>query len=391
MFSDRTAWPRDPNPISQALVAARRQGRRLLDLTNNNPSQAGLSPHPVADEIWRRISIPPYIPEPLGQTPARQAVAEYYRHMQISVTPGRVFLGSGTSELYLQLFWLFGDPGGRILVQRPGYPLFEMIAGLANLTVEGWHQIFDGNAWRIDRAGLAAQMDQAPRPRAIVLISPNNPTGNFLAPGDWFWLSAHAAERNIPLIVDEVFADYSWTAEPAVRHQIFSNTSGLTFVLSGLSKVLALPQLKLSWGVAVGARNLVDEALARLELTADTFLNTAPTVQAALPDLLAQREVLQAGIKARCRQNLDALFAKGWKNLRALPVDGGWSAVVTTARSSEEDEKLAARILEHGVIVSPGFLFDLPPELGASFVLSLLTDPGSFSAGLDMVDSVVAG
>lgn len=372
VFSRRTAWlPADDlPPVSSASP--------VLDLTISNPTAVGLV-HPP--DLYASLGDPggaAYDPDPLGLPSARAAVAAYYAARGAAVPLDHLCLLAGTSEAYAHVLALLCDPGDQVLVPQPGYPLLPMIADLASVELRPYPLLYDGT-WSIDLHGLEAALAAAPRARAIALVAPNNPTGNYLSPAELAALESLAAARGLALVADEVFFDYP--LEPVSAASPIDATRALTFVLSGLSKVAALPQLKLAWIAVRGPAPLVREATRRLELVADAFLSAATPVQRAAPTLLAAAPAIQRTILARARTNLAALRrACAPTTITPLAVQAGWTAVVRLPRLHELDGRGWSRELLHaGVLTQAGELYDLPP---AHLALSLITPEPEFAAGL---------
>lgn len=388
MFSRRTAWVPADDPLAAALQAHRAAGLPLVDLTGSNPTALGLV-HPPA--VYAALGDPGgafYDPDPLGLPAARDAVAGYYAARGASVPRERLCLLASTSEAYAHLLALLCDPGDAVLVPRPGYPLLPMLADLAHVELAGYPLLYDGT-WSIDLPALAAALAACPRARAIALVAPNNPTGSYLAPDELAAIDALAAGRGLALLVDEVFWDYPLGHAPKAS-PIMSPTRALTFVLSGLSKVAALPQLKLAWIAAQGPAALVDEAMRRLELVADAYLSASTPVQRAAGALLAAAPAMQSAILERARDNLGHLRrACAGTSLTALDVQGGWLALVRLPAVHDLDGAAwALQALRGGVLAQPGELYDLegPPHLA----LSLITPPEAFQRGVDRLLDIAA-
>jgi aspartate/methionine/tyrosine aminotransferase len=296
-----------------------------------------------------------------------------------------VILTAGTSEGYAHLFRLLGDPGERVHVPSPGYPLFEHLAALEGLAAVPYRLLPPacGARWRIDFASLEASL--GPASRALLVIHPHNPTGSFVDPADLARLRALGRARGLALISDEVFAGTGASETSPPSALVDAEGGPLHFVLSGASKLLALPQLKLAWLVVAGPAAARTEALARLEFVADAYLSASPLLARALPGLLARQRELLAPLRERCAANrarLAALDPEG--PLVALPAEAGWAAILR-ARGPLDAEALALGLLEReGVLVQPGFLFDLEDEPGAAqLVVSVLPEPERFARGLD--------
>ena len=376
MFSSRLPASLAPNRISVAVDAARARGP-LHDLTETNPTVVGLR-YP-ADAIRAALAAPAaltYEPTPKGLPSARAAVADYYKRHGMTVGAERITLTASTSEAYGWLFKLLCDPGDDVLVPTPSYPLFDHLAALESVRPVAYPLRYHGG-WFLDVEEVRRAL--TPRTRAILVVNPNNPTGSFLKRDEARALAALAAERDLALVSDEVFADYAFAPDPARVTTLAGETSALTFCLSGLSKLVGLPQLKLGWIVVGGPEPRRAEAEARLELIADTYLSVAAPVQHAAPALLALVDDVGAQIGARVRENRATLAAALAGTAASLyGAEGGWSAIVRLPATATEEEHTLA-LLDDGVLVHPGFFFDLP---STSVVISLLVAPDTLAASL---------
>ncbi|MGH9664740.1 MAG: pyridoxal phosphate-dependent aminotransferase [Bryobacteraceae bacterium] len=381
-FSSRLHWDLQTNPLSSLLASRRAAGARILDLTESNPTHAGLE-YP-ANEILRAISDERalyYEPLPAGSLAAREAIADYYSAHGVSVSPDRILLTASTSEAYAYLFKLLTEPGDEILAPQPSYPLFEFLAGMELAHIRPYALRYDG-AWRVDFDSLKEAI--GPRARAVVVVNPNNPTGSYLKRAELSRLHEICAQNELALIADEVFADYPLHADAGRVETLAGSDNVLTFSLSGLSKVAALPQMKLGWIVAGGPAEDCRRAMERLELIADTYLSVGTPVQIALPRLLAVRDAIQTPMKERLRENLDFLRSRTAQSAcRALAVEGGWYATLQVPRTRSEEAWTLELLEQDDVLVQPGFFYDFPAE--AYLVLSLLTPPATFRDGVERI------
>lgn len=380
-FSNRTHWDLSENDLSAAVRAHRASGSSLADLTISNPTVCGFDYDEA--ELLAPLSNPTslrYTADPLGMLSARTAVADYYLDHDATVPAERICLTTSTSEAYSFLFRLLCDPGDEVLVARPSYPLFDYIAQLDDVVLREYPIHYDPNAdaqscWSIDFHALRATV--TPRTRAIILVHPNNPTGNFASSSEREALEALCTRQGIALIVDEVFLDYA-LAEPAPSFATGSPAC-LTFVLSGISKVCGLPQMKASWIAVCGSHALVHTALARLEVIADTFLSMNAPIQNALPIWLFQRHNIQQQIRRRIAENLRTLDARlAGSHADCLKLQAGWTAILRVPRAVDDMEFTVAA-LARGVLVQPGSFYGLPQGRA---VLSLLTPTEIWKAGL---------
>jgi aspartate/methionine/tyrosine aminotransferase len=385
-FSRRTAWDRSETPFTRQLARARRRsGRPLVDLTESNPTRCGLGGAELVSLLGHpRGAV--YAPVALGHFGARAAVAAYYADRGLVASPDRICLTASTSEAYGWLFKLLCERGDEVLVPAPSYPLFSFLAALEDTTLVPY-PLLRAEGFRIDLGALEAAA--GPRARAVVLVHPNNPTGSFVRRDEAAALSRLCQGRGLALIADEVFGDYAFDGLPGSRLPSFVGArEALTFVLSGLSKVVAQPQLKLGWIAASGPEALADEAMARLEVIADTYLSVSTPVQLALPEILARRGPIQAAVRARTAANLaafDAAIAAAGEHapVRRLAADGGWYAVLEVPRTREEDAWVEILLGEDGVIVHPGYFFDFAEE--GYLVVSLLPEVEAFAEAIAKV------
>jgi aspartate/methionine/tyrosine aminotransferase len=388
MFSNRTNWKLEENAYTRTLRKHRQSGKEILDLTISNPTVCGFQYDDAA--ILAALNNPValrYDPEPKGLPQARAAVVEYYGQKQPGtlLDPERVILTTGTSEAYSFLFRLLCEPDDEILIAHPSYPLFDFLATIQDVALRPFHLVYD-HGWQIDFPALKKTI--SPRTRAILLVHPNNPTGHFVGATEAEQLNAICAEHDLALIVDEVFLDYEMRAASShkKRHGSFvSNNLALTFVLSGLSKISALPQMKVGWLAVSGPDALVRDAIARLEIIADTYLSLSAPAQCALPALLAQRHKMQPQIMARVEANLRQLDDQlaQQESVARFEIEGGCYAVLRVP-AVQSDEDLAIKLLkEHSVLVHPGHFYDFPDD--GHLVVSLLPRAEEFSEGMRRV------
>jgi alanine-synthesizing transaminase len=383
MFSDRTNWPLSRNRFTIALDELRASNVPLLDLTASNATQCGF--HYDSTAILSAFQNPAaltYDPQPKGTLAARHEVARYYLDdHQTTINPESLFLTTSTSEAYSYAFRLLCNPGDELLLPKPSYPLFEFLAGLQDVRLVSYSLAY-AHGWFIDFQSLENAV--TPRTRAILLVHPNNPTGSYVQPEELVRLNALCKKHNLALIVDEVFLDFPFDSPP--RKTFAANSEVLTFTLSGLSKISALPQMKIAWLAVTGPGSQVCPALDRLEIIADTYLSLSAPAQAALPVLLAQRHSLRPQLVSRIRENRAHLQSqlRSHSNCELLHAEAGWYAVLRYSANSSDhasDEDLAIHLLrQHQVLLHPGHFYDFPSN--NYLVLSLIVPPLDFAQGV---------
>jgi alanine-synthesizing transaminase len=379
MFSTRLPVNLDPNRLARSVSQLREQGMPLVDLTNSNPTTAGVN---YPDGLLECLEDPRslvYEPRPLGLAGARDAVAADYARRGVVVTADRIVMTASSSESYSLLFKLLCDPGDSVLVPVPSYPLFEHLASLDGVRIQPYRlELHDRWTLPLDEIGRAVDT----RTRAVLVVSPNNPTGSVLTRAETRELHALCARHGLALIGDEVFCDYALEPGPHAGRSVLDERNALTVSLGGLSKSVGLPQLKLGWMAFAGPDGLVEAALHRLEMIADTYLSVGTPVQVAAARLLERGACVRRQIADRVVLNYGVLrtFARPYPSCRVLAAEGGWSAVVQTPAIDPDEERAIALARHKGVLVHPGYFFDFDRD--GFFVVSLLVPPDDFRAGV---------
>lgn len=380
MFSNRIPSDLTPNQLTTALRAVRESGRRVLDLTQSNPTRASFV---YPDDLLAPLAHPRglvYRPHAAGLLEAREAVVADYARRGVTTVPDRVVLTASTSEAYSLLFKVLADPGDEVLVPRPSYPLFEYLTRLDALRAVFYDIEYHG-VWSIDIASIEQAI--TPRTRIVLAVSPNNPTGSYLKRDELAAIEQLCAVRGLVLVADEVFTDYRLTDGGADVGNPLACRDALAFSLGGLSKSIGLPQAKLGWIGVAGPESLVRDALGRLEFVADTYLSVSTPVQAAAADLLRDGGSVRAAIQERVAANFRRLrtSVKAESGCQVLQAEGGWYGIVQVPSRSTEEELVLTLLSDHGILVHPGYFFDFPRE--SYLVLSLLPPESEFAEGVD--------
>jgi alanine-synthesizing transaminase len=380
VFARRTQWNLKPNELTLAIQAAKASGRELIDLTASNPTECGFAYE--GERIRAALSNAKalhYEPEPFGILSARQAVADYYAQRGLATVPERILLTTSTSEAYSYIFRLLCDPGDEVLVPRPSYPLFDLLADVQDVALKPYNLFYD-HGWHLDVHSVERLITE--RTRAIMVVSPNNPTGSYLEGREADELEALGAKHNLAIVADEVFGDYELRSDREAFSSWAGRNKALTFTLCGLSKAAGLPQIKLAWTVVNGPEPLRSEALKRIEIIADTYLSVNAPVQHALPELLATAPALQEQIRTRCRANRGELERQVSES-RACSLhraDAGWYAILRIPNVISDDEFAIRLIQQHGVLVHPGHFYNFTKDGYA--VVSLLPVAEHFRDGV---------
>jgi len=379
-FSRRTGWDLTESSFASALRQARASGRRLWDLTISNPTRCGFDYD--ADALLpslRGLQALSYNPDPRGLVNARAAVARYYSAHHAEVGLDDLLLTTSTSESYSYLFRLLCDPGDEVLVPQPGYPLFDFLAELDDVCLKPYPMFYD-HGWWIDRGELERAI--GPKTRAILVVHPNNPTGHWTRSEERAWLQDICVRHNLTLVVDEVFLDYPLDGNPPGSFATGEHPV-LTFVLSGLSKICGLPQMKAAWIAAFGPESQKSEALGRLEMIADTFLSVSTPIQLALPHWLEQAGGIQRQILSRAGTNLSVLrsiAAEHPGSIEVLEPEAGWSTILSLPGCGGDPACAEHLLTSSAVIVHPGSFYAMSTP--NRVVVSLIGDSDEFEQGI---------
>lgn len=368
-----------PNATTRMLDGLRRCGVPIIDLTESNPTRVGLNYPP---ELLVPLGSPRalvYDPQPLGLREAREAVSLEFARRGLVVPPERVALTASTSEAYALLFKLLCDAGDSVLVPQPSYPLFEHLTVLESVIARPYRLEYHGS-WRIDLDHLSAAIDGSTR--AVLVVSPNNPTGSFLHADDLLAMAERCSSRDLVLIGDEVFADFVLDEAPHAT-SVLATTEVITCSLGGVSKSVGLPQLKLGWIGFGGPQGALNDMIAAYEVIADTYLSVSTPVQLAFPRLVADGVAIRRQIQSRIERNLRALrdAANKTPEVSVLRVEGGWSAVLKVPAYRSEEALILELLAEDHVLAHPGYFFDFESE--AYLVVSLLVEPDTFDRGVE--------
>lgn len=385
----------EKNVLQQELERIRSQ-HEVLDLIDTNFHRNGyrFPPEPIADAMGRYLREHSYDPDPRGGVAAREAISAYYAAAGARVPADRLILTASSSESYNLLFNNFTAPGDNILLPRPTYPLFDYLAGFNRLEVR-YYDLDPHREFRIDPGSVAQAIDS--RTRFLVVISPNNPTGRVADAREITAVVDLAAERGLMLICDEVFSEFLYDGTRLARPTQPVPTRSrapLVFTLNGISKMFALPDLKLSWVAVTGETQAAGDALERLEIANDMFLNCNSFSQFLLPDLFLLGDDFRRRMIAQIDRGRRALIEKfgALPGFRLTPPTGGIHATVELVGLPEEwdDERFAVELLRsRHVYLHPGYFYGI--EEGNYVVVSFLREYESFVRGLDAVASFAGG
>ena len=353
------------NPLYVLHDRLKSDGTEVVDLVRGNVNEHGIvyPPDILADILKNAAeSARIYRPDSLGQRPARETIARYYAGPNIS--PDQVLITPGTSVSYWYCFKLLAEHGDEILCPQPSYPLFDYIARLAGLSMRHY-RLEESRNWAIDLNHLEDQITAGTR--AIILISPHNPTGMVADDEQLRGLADIATRHALPIISDEVFSEFLFDMNSFPR--IANTTAPLVFTLNGFSKMFALPGMKIGWMCISGNDALVKKSIAALDLISDTFLPVNEIAQFGVPEIFARGAAFLDKYKKwilKCR----TAAVEGLKGLSFVEPRGGF---YITLRVDRDEEQLASSLLERDrILVHPGYFYDISPD---HLVMTFIDEP----------------
>jgi alanine-synthesizing transaminase len=389
-FSNRFSFQDGENEFAEILSEYKSQNVFYIDLTTSNPTQAGFQyPSEAIRHSFQTADLITYLPDPQGDKKARDTIREYYKSKGIEIESEDLFLVSSSSEAYSYLFKLFCDAGDSILIPAPGYPLFEFLSVMEGLRTISYYTKKE-NLWKLQISDL--EPTNLARSKLLLIVSPNNPTGSIFTAADFESIKELLINYNIPLIIDEVFSDYVYDGEV---HSTLIDTETPVITVNGLSKILGMPGMKLSWILLSGPAPWKRKTKEFLELISDTYLSVNTPVQNVLSDLIQWRTMIQTQILKRIQRNrtiLKQIFSEldlSKKILCDLP-KAGWYCILES-KAFFPEETFSLRLLkDKQVYIHTGEMFGFPEvENSGRIILSLLTETESFESGIERIIEIL--
>ncbi len=377
LFAKRVQWNSHTNPLMQAKADRVRTGKACIDMANTNPTQCDFAF--LHNELYGLLSVnkcTSYAASPKGNVEAREAISHYYASLNQTINPEDIILTSSTSEAYAYLFKLFCNPDDAILAPSPSYPLLDYLADVNDIQIKNYTLECIEGVWTLPTIAP----NEFKTTKACIVIQPGNPTGHIMRPDEFAFIESQCAAANCALIIDEVFQPY--TANGITIPQ--PESKALSFKLNGISKLLALPQMKLSWIIVDGPADLKAQAIEKLEIIADTYLSVSGPIQANLPHWLDQRHIIHQDINSRL-QNNHAALEKIFQNsqLSSHPRTGGWQSIIQLPKHWSDEDSAIDLLSAKGIFLHPGYLYDL--NHSPCWVVSLLLPEAQFCHALNEI------
>jgi alanine-synthesizing transaminase len=387
MFSSVASRLRgERNALYELRDALMHQGHSIRDLVSGNINEQGfLFPAECLEEILAQASrrCVVYRPDSFGNRSAREAVSGYYLDRGLAFDPGNILLTPGSSLSYWYCFKLLADEGDEILCPQPSYPLFDYIALLSGIRLIPY-RLDETKGWALDVDRLEAAVST--KTRAIVLISPHNPTGHVATSEEIRGLTEVAARHDLAILSDEVFSEF--LLEKRTLPRPASGGVPLVFTLNGFSKMFALPGIKFGWMAVSGEPERVRQAMRSLELISDTFLPVNEIVQAAAPDIFSRGKSVGAEFARRIRAcwNTTERLLQPSEYFSCVRPQGGF--YMTLRLHGVDEEKAAMHLLEKNhILIHPGYFYDMRQD---HLVLSFVQHPETIGIALEALNETLS-
>lgn len=385
------------NIITQAWEAVKNSAD-ALDLIESNFANLPIKMpvQPLLNYTKKYFQYHRYQPESKGLLSAREAIAKYYAQQNLTISPENIIITASTSESYQLLFQTLLTIDDEILLPNPGYPLFEYLAKINHVKPRFYKLDFLHN-WEIDISSIVNSITR--KSKILVLISPNNPTGAVINDKQLAEIAALAQRYNLSIVADEVFSEFLYTEKiisPDLTAQkvLLPRPAAINkhipvYTLNGISKMFALPDLKLAWIAASGKNiaNTVDE----LETLNDTFLNANYFTQSLLPQLFELMPAVTREIHnffGKQREVIKQTLVK-FPSVKCVLPQGGIHCVLRvpkTLKNYQQDEETftAELIRKTHLYLHPGYFYDYGDQHSRYFhlVISLLSSSKKWKKGL---------
>jgi alanine-synthesizing transaminase len=373
------------NRIYTELEKAKKD-KGFIDLTVTNFANRFTYPAGLLEEGFKKyIKDRRYDPVSKGLERSRKAVSAYYNKEGLEVNPENILLTASTSESYQLIFNTLLETGDKILLPRPCYPLFEQLANYSRLGTV-FYDLDPKNGWQPDLISIKKAIDLH-LVKAMVLVSPNNPTGSIIRQNVLEEIMEIAAKEELIIISDEVFDIFKYTPGKLPRAASFAKDV-VCFTLNGISKMFALPDLKLAWIAASGPVKKLGKIVDELETANDTFLNANYFSQSLLPDLFDNSREFQKQMLSELGANLKFLekFMDQEKDLLEMVVpEGGIHCLLTLKKIRGDEEQFTVDLINKAkIFMHPAYFYDYKDGEGrVSLVFSLLAGKEELEGGLE--------
>ena len=259
-------------------------GQSIINLNIGNPAPFGLyEPDEIVHDIILNIQEAQGYSHHLGIFPARKAVMHYTQQIGIpDVTIDDVFIGNGVSELIVMTLQALLNDDDEVLIPSPDYPLWTTAVALAG--GKPVHYICDEESdWIPDVKDIKSKISS--KTKAIVVISPNNPTGAVYPKDVLQSIADLAAEKNLMVMSDEIydkilFDGHKHTPIASLNNDVFYLTYG------GLSKNWRATGFRSGWVILSGAKQKATSYIEGLTLLASMRLCANVPAQYAIQTAL---------------------------------------------------------------------------------------------------------
>jgi arginine:pyruvate transaminase len=352
--------------IHDRALALREQGVDVLLLSIGDPDFD--TPQPIVQAaINSLLAGDTHYPAVRGSHGLRNSIARRHRQRSgQSVDAEHVIVFPGAQCAVYSVVQCLLDPGDEVLVAEPMYVTYEGVFGACGAKVVPV-PVRSQNGFRVDPADIAALI--TPNTRAMLLNSPNNPSGASLPLMTWKALAALCIRHDLWLISDEVYSDLLFEGEH-ISPASLPGMAERTATINSLSKSHAMSGWRVGWviGPKPLCEHLVNLSLCMLFGIPDFIQNAA---QLALDENLPH--VAQMREEYRQRSDLVCASLNLCPGIRAIRPDGGMFVMVDVRQTGLSAQHFAERLLDgYGVSVLAGEAFG--PSAAGHIRIGLVVD-----------------
>lgn len=321
------------SPIRRLSPYAREAKQRGIKVYHLNIGQPDIkTPQQAIDAIHEYPSNIVAYGESDGEYALREAIVRYYSTFGVSINPSDVLITTGGSEALLFSFMTLCDPGDEIIVPEPYYTNVHSFARMANVNIVPITSILKNGFALPPLKEIEEKITS--KTRAILLCSPNNPTGHIYSPNEFETILKMCVEHDIFLIVDEVYREFCYDGKVFTSILKYTDYSDRVICVDSFSKRFSM------CGARVGALVCRNSDVIRETLKLSQARLCPPVVEqyAALAAFNAPKEYIESvRHEYETRRNFFVKRLKGIPNVKCCSPNGAFYLIAELPVEDAED------------------------------------------------------
>jgi alanine-synthesizing transaminase len=372
--------------LAVAAEEVAREGHEILYLNIGDPCKFDFHtpPHMIEAVLKAMVDGHNGYADSLGIRPAIDAIrnqAERHGFRDIQ----SIFIGYGSGEVIDSCLTALLNPGDNVLTPSPEYPLYGAILAKLDCPVNAY-ELDEDNGWQPDVEDIARKINS--RTRAILLITPNNPTGAVYSKRTLEKILELAREHGLMIFADEIYDKLIF--DPEEKHVSIATlaTDVPIVTFNGLSKAYLVPGWRIGWAIATGPRAVLHPYMEAVHRLLRARLSAPHPFQHAIkPALEGPQDHLDVMLrKLKRRADLTVQWAKRTPHVKLIAPKGAFYAF-PTLHIPEDDLTFVTDLLKQKyvlVVHGSGFgeksgtrhirIVFLPPEPVLSSAYDAMTE-----------------